>query len=169
MMAMLDCVKRLCGHAAGACLLACFALHGCDVSETDTEPELVDLTGSWELKTTITSNTCWLPNGETKTEVIYLESAGHEVFITNFGGLWGTGQIEEGTLTFAGTEQSDDFGRSATMATEGTGLIYETEIVGTFNTEVSFDQDSCFHLDPSDCSIASNIDSNYLLVVTAST
>jgi hypothetical protein len=129
---------------------------GCDENDAGTEPELVDLTGSWELVTTVTSNNCGLSEGETKTEVIYLECEGSEVTITNFGGVWGSGQIEDGTLTFVGTERIDDFGCPATMLTEGTGLIYETEINGTFNSVVSFDEDSCFYLDPSDCSITSS-------------
>ena len=155
-MAIRSLVKRFRIPTFAVCLPVCLVMHGCDVSETEAEPELVDLTGSWELTTTITSNTCWLPDGETKTEVIYLESVGRDVSITNFGGDWGTGEVDEGTLTFVGTEQSDDLGCPATMVTEGIGLIYETEIVGTFNTEVSFAQDSCFHLDLSDCSIASS-------------
>jgi hypothetical protein len=138
-MAMHTSVRHFCIPALVACLVACLVIFGCDVSETDTEPELVDLTGSWELVTTITSNTCWLPDGETKTEVIYLENEDSQVSITNFDGLWGTGEVAGGTLTFVGTERSDEFGCPATTVTEGTGLVYETEITGTLNTEVSID------------------------------
>lgn len=149
-------MKRLGVVTSAAFVFVWLLTQGCDVSEPDTEPELVDLTGSWELMKTITSNTCWLPNGDTTTEVIYLEQSNGELSITNFGGVWGTGEADEGTLTFVGTEETDDFGCAATMVTEGTGLIYETEITGTLNTEVSFDPDSCFYLETTECSIASS-------------
>jgi hypothetical protein len=65
------------------------------------------------------------------------------VTITNFDGLWGTGEPDGKTLEFTGTGASDDFGCPATLETEGTGLISETTIVGTAVATVSFNQDSC--------------------------
>ena len=55
-------------------LIAGFILFAnCDSKDTVTENETpIDITGSWELETTITSNTCDLPNGEPETDIIYL-------------------------------------------------------------------------------------------------
>ena len=46
----------------------------CDSDSTDPEvvEKTIDVTGSWELTTTIKSNTFGLPNGATNTEFIYI-------------------------------------------------------------------------------------------------
>ncbi len=104
--------------------------------------EIIDVTGSWELTTTIISNILGLTNGETNTEFIYLADSNGVLSITNFSGHWGNGSINGRNIHFTGTESSDDFGTPATLITEGTGTISETEIVGTFTTKVYFSKDT---------------------------
>jgi len=115
----------------------------CDSDSTSpqVEDETINVTGSWELTTTITSNTFGLPNGETNTEYIYLADNGGILSITNFNGHWGNGSVNGTNMHFTGTDISDDFDTTATLVTEGTGSISETEIVGTFMTEVYINQD----------------------------
>lgn len=115
----------------------------CDSDSTEPEvgEETIDVTGSWELTTTITSNTFGMPNGETNTEIVYLTNSSGVLSITNFDGHWGNGSINGRNIHFTGTELSDDFGTTATLVTEGKGSISETEIVGTFTTKVYINQD----------------------------
>ncbi len=49
-------------------------IQSCDSDATDPQAneETINVAGSWELTTTITSNTFGLSNGETNTEFIYL-------------------------------------------------------------------------------------------------
>lgn len=60
----------------------------CDSDSTKPQDgvEIMDVTGSWELRTTITSNTFGLPNGETNTEFIYLSDSSGVLSIFNFDG-----------------------------------------------------------------------------------
>ena len=126
-------------------------------SKESTTPEkgemVVDVNGSWELTSTIISNTCGLQNGETQAEIIYLTHKNNEITITNFDGLWGNGEVNGNSLNFTGTEASDDFGTTATLETQGNGQIKETEITGSFTTTVSFNPDST---QMSDCTISSS-------------
>ena len=114
----------------------------CDSGTTDPEntENPFDLTGSWNLSATIISNTFGLPNGETTSEIIYLSDSSGVLLITNFDGLWGFGEVDGLNIHFTGTEMSDDFGRPATLVTEGTGSVTETRINGSFTTTVYFDQ-----------------------------
>ena len=123
--------------------LSLVSIQMCDFQSTDPEfqEETINVTGSWELTTTVTSNTFGLPNGETNTEFIYLVDSSGVLSITNFHGHWGNGSINGRNVQFTGTELSDDFGATATLVTEGTGTISETEIVGTLMTEVYINQD----------------------------
>ena len=98
--------------------------------------ETINVTGSWELTTTINSNTFGLQNGETKTEIIYLTDTSGVLTIINFDGHWGEANVDGKTVHFSGSEISDDFDNPATLVTEGTGTASETNIVGTFTTEV---------------------------------
>ena len=118
-------------------------LFSCSTSDTGGDNEPPDLEGSWELATTITSNTCGFQNGESTTETIYLGGSDGEFSITTFNGLWGSATLAGGELHFGGTETSDDFGCPATLATEGEGSVSGTSVAGTFETTVSFDRDSC--------------------------
>jgi murein DD-endopeptidase MepM/ murein hydrolase activator NlpD len=110
----------------------------CDSDSTDpgNQELTINVAGSWELTTQITSNTFGLQNGETNTEFIYLTDSSGVVSITNFNGHWGNGIVNGKNIHFTGTEVSDDFDTTATLVTEGTGSISETEIVGTLTTEV---------------------------------
>jgi hypothetical protein len=127
----------------------------CNSNSTDPQnnDQPVDLTGSWELTTTIISNTCGLQDGETKTEIMYLTDTGGVLSIINFDGHWGDGAVDGTNMQFNGAETSDDLGCPATLLTEGTGSISAAEITGTFTTTVDF-PDSCTNY--SDCTIHSN-------------
>jgi hypothetical protein len=127
----------------------------CSSNSTDPQnnDQPSDLTGSWELTTTITSNTCGLAGGETKTEIMYLNDTGVVYSIINFNGSWGEGKADGTSIQFNGTETSDDFDCPATLVTEGAGSISEARIVGTFTTIVDF-PDSCSN--NSDCTITSD-------------
>jgi len=116
-------------------LLSLSFFQTCD-SESTKPKETVNVTGSWELSTTITSNTFGLPNGEVNTEVIYLENTG----ITNFDGSWGKYGVNENKISFSGSEVSDDFDTTATLVTEGSGTIKGNEMSGTMTTEVYMNQ-----------------------------
>jgi hypothetical protein len=116
---------------------------GCGTSDTDDKEEPVDLVGSWELTTTVISNTCGIQNGETEAETIYLGDDGGELSITTFSGPWGSMTRAGDEVHFSGIAMSDEFDCPATLSTEGTGSVSGTEIAGTFSTTVSFDQDSC--------------------------
>jgi len=111
-----------------------------DSTKPQDNEQTVDVTGSWELATTITSNTFGLPNGETNTEFIYLSDSSGVLSIINFDGHWGNCSVNGKNITFTGTEISDDFDSTATLVTTGTGTISASEITGTFITEVYMSQ-----------------------------
>jgi len=114
----------------------------CDSDSTDPQKasELLDVTGSWQLTTTIRSNTFGLPNGDINTEILYLADSGGVLAIINFNGHWGEGSLNGQTLQFTGSETSDGFDKPANLITVGTGSATETEIIGTFTTNVYIDQ-----------------------------
>jgi hypothetical protein len=122
---------------------ALLQLLGCSTNDTDGEGHPIDLEGSWELTTTIASNTCGLQNGEEETDIIYLSNAGDEFSITTFSGLWGSATVAGREIHISGVETSEDFGCPATLASEGAGSVSGADVAGTFTTTVSFDQDSC--------------------------
>ena len=124
-------------------------------SET-TEPttqESMNLTGSWELTSTLESNTCGMQSGVSDTEVIDLTDNNGTLSIVNFDGLWGNGQFDGTTMQFSGTETSDRFGCLATITTEGNGSTSGTDIVGSFTMMVDYDA-SCSGF--TDCTINSD-------------
>jgi murein DD-endopeptidase MepM/ murein hydrolase activator NlpD len=116
-------------------------------SDPKDDEQVLDLTGSWELTTTITSNTCGLPNGTTETSNILLAESGDSFSITIFSGRWGTAQVDGHNLSLTGSETSGEFGHPATLETEGIGSGSETEISGTFTTTVDFEPGSAEHTD----------------------
>ena len=125
-------------------------------SPEPTEPQdqkTMDLTGSWELTSTLTSNTCGMQSGTSDTEVIDLTDNNGILSIVNFDGLWGNGQFDGTTMLFTGTEASDRFGCLATITTEGNGSISGADIVGSFTMMVDFDA-GCSGFD--DCTINSD-------------
>jgi hypothetical protein len=117
----------------------------CDSESTDPQngEKPVDVTGNWELTTTITSNTIGIPNGFSETEIVYLSDSSGAISITIFSGHWGDGEVVGNTIHFVGIETSNEFGCPATLVTEGTGSVSESEISGTLTTTVSFDPDTC--------------------------
>ena len=127
---------------------------GCSTSDTRNSnggQTPLDLTGSWELTTTIASNTCGLENGPSEPETVFLGDSDDGLTVTVFAGLWGTATLSGNEIEFNGTETSNDFSCAATLSTDGSGTASATEIAGTFTTIVSFDQDSCPGTD--DCEI----------------
>jgi murein DD-endopeptidase MepM/ murein hydrolase activator NlpD len=136
-------------------LFSALVLQMCDSNPTDPKDKTqdLDLAGDWELTTTITSNTCGLPNGTTETETIVLAESGGGLSVTTFEGPWGTVQVDGHDLSLTGSETSDDLGHPATLETEGTGSGSESEITGTFTTTVDFEPGSGA---PADCEITSS-------------
>jgi hypothetical protein len=126
---------------------------GCEDKETNVPEQNVDLTGSWELTSTVTSNTCGLQNGETLEEVIYIEDSNGALSITTFSGDWGSGAVNGQNLSFNGSDYMDDLGCYAAIETDGQGLISGNQISGTFTMTVNFDPDSCDE-SYNDCSIS---------------
>jgi hypothetical protein len=120
-----------------------FQFLGCGDKDTDSDQEYVNLTGSWEMTSTIVSNTCGLQNGEINTETLLLDDNNGVISITNFDGLWGNGVVDGQSIQFTGSEESDDFGCLATLETAGTGTVSASEIAGSFTMTVLFDPDSC--------------------------
>lgn len=112
-----------------------------DSTKSPENGETINVTGSWQLTTIITSNTFGFENGETKTEIIYLTDSSGVLTIINFDGFWGEGEVDGKTIHFIGSEKSNDFGSPATLVTEGTGTGSETEIAGTFTTKVYITHD----------------------------
>jgi hypothetical protein len=127
----------------------------CGTSDTGGDGTRANLTGSWELTSTRTSNTCGIENGEPEVATIYLRDSADVVTITTFGGPWGDGIIRGSEMQLSGTEISDDFGCPATLETEGSATISSSTISGTLMTTVSFDQDSC--PGTPDCEITTDI------------
>jgi murein DD-endopeptidase MepM/ murein hydrolase activator NlpD len=130
-------------------LLLALVLQMCDSTPTETKngEVTVNIMGSWELTTTITSNTCGLPNGTTDTEIIVLAESAGGLSITTFSGPWGTAEVDGQSVSITGSETSDEFGHPATLETEGTGSASETEIAGTLTITVDFDPGSGDHTD----------------------
>ena len=131
-----------------------FLLNYC--SSDPTEPadnEKINLTGSWEMTVTISSNTCGLQSGETNVEVIDLTDKNGALSIVNFNGLWGNGQFDGITFTFTGTETTDDFGCLATITTSGTGTVSGANLTGNFTIMVDYDA-GCSNF--TDCTINSD-------------
>jgi len=70
-------------------------------SSEPTEPQNqvpMNITGSWELTSIITSNTCGIQSGESNTEVIDLTDNNGTLSIVNFDGLLGDGQFDGTTM-----------------------------------------------------------------------
>lgn len=125
-------------------------------SSEPTEPQNqapMNITGSWELTSTITSNTCGMQSGESDTEVIDLTDNSGTLSIVNFDGLWGNGQFDGTTMQFTGTETSDRFGCSATITTNGNGSVSGADLVGTFIMMIDYDA-GCNNF--TDCTINSD-------------
>jgi len=125
-------------------------------SSEPTEPQdqtPMNLTGGWELTSTITSNTCGLQIGENNTEIIDLTDNNGALTIVNFNGSWGSGNFDGTSLQFTGTETSDRIGCLATITTTGNGSISGEEFVGSFTMMIDYDA-GCNNF--TDCTINSD-------------
>ena len=105
------------------------------------------------MTTVITSNTCGLPDSTTETETLNLAQDGDVLSITKSGSFWGIAELDGQNLHIMGTETSDELGHTAIFETEGTGVVSETGISGTFDTAVRFKPDVVEH---TDCDITSS-------------
>ena len=123
-------------------LFSCLFLNTCSSSsDSNEQSNSINITASWQMSTTITSNTFGLDNGETNTEVLYLEEMNGSFTITNFNGIWGDGNISGKNIQFIGSETSNDFGIPAILFTQGTGTVKDSTIAGNFITEVYITND----------------------------
>jgi hypothetical protein len=120
---------------------------GSNPSEPEDRQQPLDLTGSWELTTTIISNTCGLPDSTTQTETFILAESGDVWSMTTSGGPWGIAQLDGQELYLHGSETSAELGHTAVFETEGSGSASETEIIGTLITAVNFKPGSPAHTD----------------------
>jgi len=116
-------------------LLSLAFIQTCESDTTDPK-ENADVTGSWEITTTIMANTFGLPNGETNTTILYLESND----VINSEGDWGQYSVNENEISFSGSEISDDFDTTATLVTDGTGTVSGNQLTGNMSTEVYITQ-----------------------------
>lgn len=151
----------VCGFSARTRVLSTILLvsalsyvFGCGTNDTDGDAPPVDLHGSWELTTTVVSNTCGLSNGETEKGTVYLDQSSDDFTVMMFDGLWGSVTLEGAAISISGTETSDEFGCPAVLVSEGTGFVSGTDVTGTLATTVSFDKDDC--PDDPDCVITSD-------------
>ena len=81
------------------CLAACGG--GDDDGGTTDPPEALELTAVWELRTSVTSNTCGMPNGQTDTDRIILMQCGNRADVIAGPGLWGSATISGREVSFA--------------------------------------------------------------------
>lgn len=123
------------------CLPACGG--GDDGGTTDPPPDPLELTAVWELRTTVISNTCGMPNGEVGTDRIILMQCGNQANVISGPGLWGLATISGRTVSFSGSDVETDDGCESTQQSTGTATGSSTLLGGTFTTNVTFDQISC--------------------------
>ncbi len=122
--------------------LSCLIINTCSSSsDSNDQDNSINLTASWQITRTITANTFGLSNGETNTEVLYLEDTNGSFTITNFDGIWGDGSRSGKNIQFTGSETSNDFGMPAILFTQGNGTVNDSTIGGNFITEVYISND----------------------------
>ncbi len=116
-----------------------------------------NLSSSWLLTTTPTSNTCGFPLGSAATEPVLVADCGSQFSLITWNGLWGRGVVQGRNMVFTGAESNTlDFGCAVTLVSGGAGSISpgDEEIVGQFNTTASFDPAECGDLP--DCIITTD-------------
>ena len=123
------------------CLAACGG--GDDDGGTTDPPEALELTAVWELRTSVTSNTCGMPNGQTDTDRIILMQCGNRADVIAGPGLWGSATISGREVSFAGSEVQTNDGCESTQQSTGTASGSSTLLEGTFISNVTFDPISC--------------------------
>jgi hypothetical protein len=110
------------------------------------------LSGVWQLSTTVTSNSCGLPDGSTTDEPITLVQQSSVVTIVSPRGLWGSGTVRGDTLEFTGTAiETDDDGCTSTQRASGSVSGSQSDLSGALTVAVSYDPASCGQR--SDCTI----------------
>jgi len=120
------------------------ACGGGDDGGTTEPPDPLELTAVWQLSTTVSSNTCGLPDGGTSTDRIILMQCGGTASVIAGPGLWGTATISGQNVNINGTEtQTDDTGCRTTHQSTGSVSGTSTLLEGTLTTNVTFDQVSC--------------------------
>jgi hypothetical protein len=123
---------RAIGLAIAATVMAC----GDSVVDVQ---ELGDLSGTWELTSIVTANTCGLPLGQPETDRLILVSCGDAVSVIVGSGLWGSGTTSGDRLQFSGTEVQDDDGCAATHRSTGSASGAPALLEGTLSTRVTYD------------------------------
>jgi len=145
---------------AGLLIVFCLliVLAGCDDNPSEPsgpggDDQPPEVTGTWEMTTVITANTCGLPDSTSETETVGLVQDGDVFSITRAGNHWGVAELDGRNLHILATKTSAELGYTAVFATEGTGVVSETEITGSFTTDVRFKPDVVEH---TDCEITSS-------------
>lgn len=134
---------RACLFAAVQAALLVMAACGGDDDVSD-PPDTLDLSAVWQLTTSVTSNTCGLPDGSTDTDNIILMQCGSTASVIAGAGLWGTASVSGTSVAFSGTEtQTDDTDCQSTLFSTGTVSGTSTLLEGTLTTNVTYDPISC--------------------------
>lgn len=124
--------------------------------ETLDSTDLSDLSGVWELTTTITSNTCNMNDGSSNKDWIILIQCDKEVSVIRGAGLWGSGAIQGDRLDFTGTEVlTEEMECLATYSSTGKLNGSSTLLEGTLTTNITYDPDAC--TDKTDCSVETSV------------
>jgi hypothetical protein len=136
--------SRMNTRLAISILLVILMTTTCSDDVAEPTNEMADLSGVWELTTTVGPNTCGMEEGSENKDWIVLIQCDNEVSIIMGNGLWGTGLINGDRLDFTGTEfDTDDTGCLSTRISRGNLSGSATELEGSFTTNISFDADSC--------------------------
>lgn len=122
-------------------------------SDNTSDPaDLSDLSGIWELSTTITANTCGKTEEITNTEWMILVQCSSNVSVISGNGLCGSGVVQGDRLDFSGIEtETDDLGCIATHRSEGFVRGTPARLEGRFSTKLSFETDTCS--DQTECAL----------------
>lgn len=117
---------------------------GDDDGGTTQPPDPLELTAVWQISSTVTSNTCGLPDGSTTSDRIILMQCGSAASVIAGPGLWGTATISGQDVSITGTEvQTDDTGCGTTHRSTGTASGTSALLEGSLTTNVTYDQVSC--------------------------
>jgi hypothetical protein len=109
----------------------------------------------WQFRSTVTSNTCGLPDGDMTDEPITLIQLQSAVTIVRPRGLWGSGATRGDTLEFTGASaEVEDDGCVATHRASGSVSGTPTALEGAFTVAVSYAPASCGTRP--DCTISQN-------------
>jgi hypothetical protein len=125
-------------------LISIVVLAGCGDDGSTDPPEMGQLTAVWELQTTVTSNTCGLENGETSTDQVIIMQCGNRASVIAGPGLWGSATIDDGVVSFSGTEvRTDDADCESTHQSSGSASGSSRLLEGTLTSNVTYNSVSC--------------------------